>query len=135
MTYKRALGPVLLALILAPVASVFAQTQGAPAGGREETKPDSTSSQTAEPPPASSPAQPADAEEEAPPIQDNSFLMEEAYNQEYGVVQHINFFGRFWESRDWTYVLTQEWPVNAAPRHQLSYSIAATHAGALSGSG
>lgn len=28
------------------------------------------------------------------PIQDNSFLIEEAYNQEFGVVQHINTFTR-----------------------------------------
>jgi len=61
--------------------------------------------------------------------------MEEAHNQEHGVVQHISVFGRFWDSRDWIYTFTQEWPVNPAPRHQLSYSISATHAGALSGSG
>ena len=30
----------------------------------------------------------------AGPIQDNSFLVEEAYNQEDGVVQHISFFER-----------------------------------------
>ena len=135
MTYERALSPALLALVLAPVVSVFAQTQGTPPGGREETKPGSTSIQAAEPPPASSPPPAAADEEEDPPIQDNSFLMEEAYNQEYGVVQHISVFGRFWNSRDWTYTFTQEWPVNPAPRHQLSYTIAAAHAGALSGSG
>jgi hypothetical protein len=28
----------------------------------------------------------------APPIQDNSFLVEEAYNQNFGVVQHISSF-------------------------------------------
>ena len=32
------------------------------------------------------------AELNAAPIQDNSFLVEEAYNQEDGVVQHISFF-------------------------------------------
>lgn len=45
------------------------------------------------------------------PIQDNSFLVEEAYNQEPGVVQHISTFTRFQESKDWIYTFTQEWPV------------------------
>lgn len=75
------------------------------------------------------------ADEQPAPIADNSFLIEEAYNQEWGVVQHIQSFQRFWNSRDWTYTFTQEWPVNVAPRHQLSYTLSATHAGALSGSG
>ena len=59
-------------------------------------------------------------------IQDNSFLMEEAYNQEYGVVQHINTFIRSWTTHQWLYTFTQEWPVDPAPRHQLSYTIPAT---------
>ena len=46
-----------------------------------------------------------------PGIQDNSFLVEEAYNQEFGVVQHISSFTRFWDSKDWNYSFTQEWPV------------------------
>lgn len=56
------------------------------------------------------------------PIQDNSFLVEEAYNQEDGVVQHINTFQRFRQSGDWVYTFTQEWPVGGL-RHQLSYTI------------
>ena len=32
-------------------------------------------------------------------IQDNSFLIEESYNQDYGVVQHINNFERLWQSK------------------------------------
>ena len=56
------------------------------------------------------------------PIQDNSFLVEEAYNQEDGVVQHINTFQRFRDSGDWIYTFTQEWPVGGL-RHQLSYTI------------
>jgi hypothetical protein len=56
------------------------------------------------------------------PIQDNSFLVEEAYNQEDGVVQHINTFQRFRESRDWVYTFTQEWPVGGI-KHQLSYTV------------
>jgi hypothetical protein len=59
--------------------------------------------------------------QEAPSIQDNSFLMEEAYNQEEGVVQHINTFQRM-RGGEWVASFTQEWPV---PRqaHQLSYTI------------
>jgi hypothetical protein len=59
------------------------------------------------------------------PIQDNSFLIEEAYNQEAGVVQHINTFQRARHSRDWVYGFTQEWPV-ANQKHQLSYTVPIT---------
>ena len=69
-----------------------------------------------------------------PGIQDNSFLVEEAYNQEFGVVQHISSFTRFWNSKDWVYTFTQEWPV-PGQKHQLSYTLAVQHAGAFSGSG
>jgi hypothetical protein len=54
-------------------------------------------------------------------IQDNSFLIEEAYNQEYGVVQHISAFTRV-ATGDWTYTFTQEWPLGGL-RHQLSYTL------------
>jgi len=64
-----------------------------------------------------------------PPIQDNSFLVEEAYNQQFGVVQHIQGFQRFWNSKDWIYTFTQEWPVDASPRHQLSYTLIGVHSG------
>jgi hypothetical protein len=58
----------------------------------------------------------------APAIADNSFLIEEAYNQEPGVVQHISTLtltgpGR----RDAVYGFTQEWPFRSQ-RHQLSYT-------------
>jgi hypothetical protein len=56
------------------------------------------------------------------PIQDNSFLVEEAYNQEPGVVQHISTFTRFQESKDWIYTFTQEWPVGGL-KHQLSFTL------------
>lgn len=66
---------------------------------------------------------PAAAQEAKPgPIQDNSFLVEEAYNQEPGVVQHITTFTRYRESRDWLATFTQEWPVPGRT-HQLSFSI------------
>jgi hypothetical protein len=54
-------------------------------------------------------------------IQDNSFLIEEAYNQESGVVQHISTFARL-SGGDWEYSFTQEWPLGGI-RHQLSYTI------------
>ena len=56
------------------------------------------------------------------PIQDNSFLIEEAYNQEHRVVQHINTFMRAATGRAWTYSFTQEWPA-PGQGHQLSYTI------------
>jgi hypothetical protein len=52
------------------------------------------------------------------PISDNSFLIEEAYNQEAGVVQHINTFMRL-ANGDWAYSFTQEWPYHSI-KHQLS---------------
>ncbi len=55
-------------------------------------------------------------------IQDNSFLVEEAYNQERGVVQHISFFSRDPRSHAWLYTLTQEWPA-PSQKNQLSYTI------------
>ncbi len=55
-------------------------------------------------------------------IQDNSFLLEEAYNQDPGVVQHISQFTREPGSGSWLYAFTQEWPVGGI-RHQLSYTI------------
>jgi len=71
----------------------------------------------------------------APGIQDNSFLVEEAYNQNFGVVQHISSFTRFFDSKDWNYTFTQEWPAPGDERHQLSYTLVALHAGAFPGSG
>lgn len=58
------------------------------------------------------------------PIQDNSFLLEEAYNQEEGVVQHINTFSRFRDSGEWAYTFTQEWPFKSLA-HQLSFTLPA----------
>jgi hypothetical protein len=56
------------------------------------------------------------------PIQDNSFLIEEAYNQDPGYVQHINVFSRYASSGDWLYTFTQEWPLGSV-KHQLSYTL------------
>lgn len=54
-------------------------------------------------------------------IQDNSFLVEEAYNQEFGVVQHISSVTLL-AGNNWTYTFTQEWPV-PGQKHQLSYTL------------
>lgn len=56
-------------------------------------------------------------------IEDNSFLVEEAYNQERGVVQHI-FGGVYFSSpqHDFVSSFTQEWPA-PSEKHQLSYTI------------
>jgi hypothetical protein len=69
--------------------------------------------------PVGAPAPAVDPE----PIADNSFLIEEAYNQDRGVVQHISLFTREWRSGAYLYSFTQEWPVDAAPAHQLSYTL------------
>jgi hypothetical protein len=63
----------------------------------------------------------------AAPIADNSFLIEEAYNQESGVVQHISTFSRPEGGRAWDYGFTQEWPFRGM-RHQLSYTVPVLHA-------
>jgi hypothetical protein len=67
---------------------------------------------------------PLSAQNQPKPIQDNSFLVEEAYNQEDHVVQHISQFTHFWLNRGWTYTFTQEWPDLRRPRHQYSYTLA-----------
>ena len=78
---------------------------------------------------------PASPPSTQPGIQDNSFLIEEAYNQTFGVVQHISGFTRLWDSKDWAYAFTQEWPVPGDARHQFSYTIPFLHAGAFQNSG
>ena len=61
-------------------------------------------------------------------IEDNSFLIEEAYNQEPGVVQHI-FTAAYTKSgrtHGWGFNFTQEWPVFSQD-HQFSYTIPSFH--------
>lgn len=55
-------------------------------------------------------------------IMDNSFLIEEAYNQEDGVIQHIQTFQYLQKSKTWGYSFTEEWPV-PGQTHQLSFTI------------
>jgi hypothetical protein len=69
----------------------------------------------------------------AVPIADNSFLVEEAYNQEPGVVQHIATFERG-DGGGWVAGLTQEWPLGGR-RHQGSYRLALLHDGGGTGPG
>jgi len=71
------------------------------------------------------PASAQDAEEVS--ISDNSFLIEEAYNQEQGVVQHIFNWVPAWdwqghENKAFDFVFCQEWPVGSQ-KHQFSYTI------------
>lgn len=68
-------------------------------------------------------AQEVSTKPSAPPlIQDNSFLMEEAYNQEQGIVQHIGTFRRHRGSSDFDASFSQEWPLGGIT-HQLSYDL------------
>jgi len=63
------------------------------------------------------------AAEFSPAIEDNSFLLEEAYNQGPGVVQHIGTFVHFRTPATSSELgFTQEWPLHGE-RHQISYSL------------
>ncbi len=56
-------------------------------------------------------------------IEDNSFLVEEAFNQEDGVVQHISnatYFNK--PDENFIFTFTQEWPLFGRT-HQLSFTI------------
>lgn len=65
-------------------------------------------------------------------IQDNSYFIEEAYNQEDGVVQHIaNLL--YDDGDNWLFSFTQEWPLTGL-EHQLSYTLAWATAESLNGS-
>jgi hypothetical protein len=69
------------------------------------------------------------AEPLAKGIQDNSFFVEEAYNQEPGVVQHILNVPVFFTGggKEITPSFTQEWPV-FSQTHQFSYTLPHTFA-------
>ena len=60
--------------------------------------------------------------QESAPIRDNSFFVEEAFNQETGVVQHISNLTTDSRFSNYVYTFTQEWPV-VSEKHQLSYTI------------
>lgn len=63
----------------------------------------------------------------ASPIQDNSFLVEEAYNQEDGVIQHISFV-QVLNTHDVVYTQTDEWPLRSL-KHQLSLTASISESG------
>lgn len=67
------------------------------------------------------------------PISDNSFLIEEAYNQDPGVVQHVSTFMRR-RGGGWDYSFTQEIPVTSR-KHQFSYTIPYERSGERAGHG
>ena len=69
------------------------------------------------------------AEPPAKGIQDNSFFVEEAYNQEPGIVQHIINVPAFFASgnNEVSFIFTQEWPI-VSQTHQFSYTIPYTFA-------
>ena len=54
-------------------------------------------------------------------IADNSFLVEEAFNQEAGIFQNIFVFRRA-HGGEWGLEFTQEWPMGTQV-HQFSYTI------------
>ena len=54
-------------------------------------------------------------------ISDNSFLVEEAFNQEAGIFQNIFNVAR--SEQVWASTFTQEWPI-ASQTHQFSYTLA-----------
>jgi hypothetical protein len=54
-------------------------------------------------------------------IPDNSFLIEEAFNQEKGIVQNTVIFQRT-KSGNWDAGFTQEWPIGTE-RHQFAFTI------------
>jgi hypothetical protein len=66
------------------------------------------------------------------PLMDNSFLLEEAYNQEPGVVQNIFTFQRDRASKSWVGTYTNEWPAPGMT-HQLSYTLVLAKDGAPGG--
>ena len=70
-----------------------------------------TAQTTAGPPPPAEPFR----------IADNSFLVEEAFNQEGGIFQNI--FGAVRSGGTWAAAFTQEWPVGSQA-HQISYTLA-----------
>lgn len=74
------------------------------------------------------------AQEASKPIMDNSFLVEEAYNQEPGVVQHISTFVHTKDLDGWLATFTQEWPLRSQ-FHQLSFTVPVVHNGSDGGLG
>ncbi len=115
-------GAVLFALSSIGIEAPALATENSASPATEEAAASSQSAGTAT---GASPEPPA-------PIRDNSFLIEEAYNQEAGVVQHINSFFDSLKNRDWIYTFTQEWPIKGQ-KNQLSYTLTLTDPGRTGG--
>lgn len=83
--------------------------------------------------PAAAQSSPASVSSRKWEIVDNSFLVEEAFNQEEGVFQNIVLWTR---ARDgaWNLAFTQEWPAPAMT-HQLSYTVPFASTGRARGVG
>lgn len=65
----------------------------------------------------------AEAQQFSEAIEDNSFFIEEAYNQEERVLQHIsNAIYTMNPNHEFAFTFTQEWPVSTET-HQLSYTL------------
>ena len=64
----------------------------------------------------------ASAQDDEKEITDNSFLIEEAYNQDKDTMQSITVFSRNTRRNEWDLNFTQEFAV-ASRRHQLSYTV------------
>jgi hypothetical protein len=79
---------------------------------------------------AQPPVRPADPRRKFE-IMDNSFLVEEAFNQEKGVFQNIFTWTRS-RGGDWQAEFTQEWPVPGMT-HQFSYTIPFSRLGPAAG--
>lgn len=58
----------------------------------------------------------------AEPLEDNSFLVEEAYNQEPGVVQFIQVYQKDVKTKNWDYVFINEIPI-LDESNQFSYEL------------
>lgn len=64
----------------------------------------------------------AAAQDDEKEISDNSFLIEEAYNQDKDTMQSITFFSRNTRRNEWELNFTQEFAVTSR-RHQLGYTV------------
>ena len=67
------------------------------------------------------------------PIQDSSFLLEQAHNREDGAIQHIAHFRIQPQTGDWVCAQTEEWPLRSL-KHLFTVTLSAAYDGTLPGS-
>ena len=107
----RAASKLLVEVLPVVLCAVLALTPSASAQDSPQSVPTQGSAASAEPTDGHRPFE----------IVDNSFLVEEAFNQEPGIFQNI--FGLLrTRTHEWAATFTQEWPVTGV-RHQLSYAL------------